>query len=134
MVQTQSQVKSSGIKLPEVYGVGKGLEPHTQPEKQTIKPLVSKVRKVLQIIPRLGQGRAGLRCKIKTWISKPIAQTVEKPLQIPYIPKVKDKVMTIPNFTTPPLQLKDDSGTKMIDRKMIQDVAREIPTYPDSVL
>ena len=27
LVQTQSQAKSSGIKLPEVHGIGKGLDP-----------------------------------------------------------------------------------------------------------
>ena len=41
--------------------------------------------------------------------------------------------MTIPNFANPPLQLKGDSGIKMIGRKMIQDVAREIPIYSDPV-
>ena len=33
LVQTRSQSKSSGIKLPEVYGVEKGINPHIQPEK-----------------------------------------------------------------------------------------------------
>ena len=72
-------MKSSGIKLPEVHGVGKGLDPNLQPEKQVLKPLViTKVKEASQIKPKLGQGRAGLRCKIKMpaspLISKPIAQ------------------------------------------------------------
>ena len=37
LVQTQSQVKSSGIKLPEVHGIDKSLDPNIQPEKQIIK-------------------------------------------------------------------------------------------------
>ena len=37
MLQAQSQAKSSEIKVPDVHGVGKGLDPHTQPEKQTMK-------------------------------------------------------------------------------------------------
>ena len=37
LVQTRSQVKSSGIRLPEIHGANKGLDPHTQPGKQ--KPL-----------------------------------------------------------------------------------------------
>ena len=41
--------------------------------------------------------------------------------------------MTIPNFTTPPLQSKGHSGTRMIDRKTIQDAAREIPIDQDPV-
>ena len=31
LVQTQSQAKSSGIKVPEVHDVGKGLDPNKQP-------------------------------------------------------------------------------------------------------
>ena len=34
LVQTRSQVKSSGIKLPEIHGANKGLDPHAQPGKQ----------------------------------------------------------------------------------------------------
>ena len=49
MVQTCYQVKSSGIKLPEVHGLDKSPDPHTQPEKQTIKPIVSKVKVISQI-------------------------------------------------------------------------------------
>ena len=41
--------------------------------------------------------------------------------------------MTMPNSTIPPMQSKGDSGTNIIDRKMIQDIAREIPIYPDPV-
>ena len=45
LVQIQSQAKSSGIKLPEVHGIGKGLDPNIQPEKQIIKPMpVTKVK------------------------------------------------------------------------------------------
>ena len=42
--------------------------------------------------------------------------------------------MTIPNFKFPPIQSKGDSGTKMINRKTIQDEATEIPIYPDPSL
>ena len=58
---------------------------------------------------------------------------IEKPLKIPTIPKTQDKVITLTNFTIPPVQSKGDSSTKVIDRKMIQDIAREIPIYPDQV-
>ena len=34
MVQTRSQVRSSGIRLPEIHGANKGLDPHLQPGKQ----------------------------------------------------------------------------------------------------
>ena len=41
--------------------------------------------------------------------------------------------MTIPNIAISLLQLKGDLGPKMIYSKTIQDVAREIPIYPDPV-
>ena len=38
LVQTRSQVKSSGIKLPEIHDANKGLDPHVQPGKQRAFP------------------------------------------------------------------------------------------------
>ena len=38
LVQTRSQVKSSGIKLPEIHGANKGSDPHVQPGKQRSFP------------------------------------------------------------------------------------------------
>ena len=79
LVQTRSQAKSSGIKIPEIHGTNKGLDPHFKPVKQ--RPLPSlpthNVDKGLptQPIPkpRIGQGRAKLRRKVKT----------NKPIQLP---------------------------------------------------
>ena len=82
LVQAWLQAKSSGIKLPEVHGIGKGLDPNLQPERQVIKPIVDTKRKeISQMTPWIGQGRTGLRHKIKTLIptNKPIAQTMDKP-------------------------------------------------------
>ena len=39
LVQTRSQVKSSCIKVPEIHGINKGLNPHVKPERQ--RPLLS---------------------------------------------------------------------------------------------
>ena len=38
LVQTQSLTRSSGIKLPEVHGVSKNLDPNIQPQKQIVRP------------------------------------------------------------------------------------------------
>ena len=58
------------------------------------------MKEISQIKPRLGQGRAGLRCKIKTLIpvNKPIVQVMEHPPKIlaPKSPKVQDKVIPTP--------------------------------------
>ena len=61
MIQTRSQMKASGVQLPEVHGSRKGLDPHKILEKQP-QPIV---RPSIEKKPRLGQGRAGMRRKVK---------------------------------------------------------------------
>ena len=70
MTQTRSQARSSGIKLPEVHGVGKNLDPNIKPEKQHANPKQGRVQR-----PCTGQGGAGLiRQK-----PDPIYQTINQP-------------------------------------------------------
>ena len=47
------------------------------------------------------------------------------------MPKMQDKVMTVPNYVIPHIRFKGESGTKAIDRKMVQDITRENAIYPD---
>ena len=61
MIQTRSQMKVSGVQLPEVHKSRKGLDPHKITEKQPQPITSSDIEKK----PRLGQGRAGVRRKIK---------------------------------------------------------------------
>ena len=56
LIQTHSQAKMSGTKLPEVHGVRKELNPNLRPEKQHAMPKKGMTEK-----PHIGQGRAGLR-------------------------------------------------------------------------
>ena len=56
LIQTCSQAKSSGTKLPEVHGVRKELNPHLRPEKQHAMP-----KQCISEKPQVGQGRPGLR-------------------------------------------------------------------------
>ena len=56
LIQTHSQTKTSGIKLLEVHGVQKGLDPNFRPEKQHTFPKQGKLERL-----QLGQGRAGSR-------------------------------------------------------------------------
>ena len=52
MVQTSVQDKYSGINLPEVNGVDKGIDTNIQPEKQVVKPMItSEVKGVTQNKP-----------------------------------------------------------------------------------
>ena len=85
LVQTRLQAKSSGITLPEVHGIGRGLDPNIRPERQVIKPIItSEAKGVYQIKPRLGQSGAGIKWKIKLPVSPPLdksnVQLKEKPI------------------------------------------------------
>ena len=61
MIQTRSQTKASGVKLPEVHETRKGLDPRKILDKQ-LQPVV---KPVIEKKPRLGQGRAGIKRKVK---------------------------------------------------------------------
>ena len=66
MVQTRSQAKVSRVNLPEVHGADKGLDPHIRPERQTVKPEVTQTEvRTPTYKPRVGQGRARIRRKVK---------------------------------------------------------------------
>ena len=123
------------MKLPEIHGVGKELDLNIQPEKKAMRPIaVTKVKEGSQIKPRLGQGRTILKSKIKIpvspLISKPIAQVMEKQVKQPKVPEPKtsriyDKI--VPDYTIPHISSGDDLSSRIIKRKTIQDVSREIP-------
>ena len=127
-MQTQSLATSSGITFPEVHGIGKGLDLNIQQEKQVIKPmLVTKVKEISQTKPRIGQGKVGLRCKIKTQIGKSIAQGTEKqPSKIlkPDTSRMQDIAIPIPDYAIPLVKHRGDTSTRVIDRKIIQDVSK----------
>ena len=56
LIQTHSQAKASGIKLLEIHGIKKELDPNLRPEKQHAIPKQGRSEK-----PWVDQGRAGLR-------------------------------------------------------------------------
>ena len=61
MIQTRITTKASGVQLPEVHGTRKGLDHHKILEKQP-QPIV---RPTIEIRPSLGQGRAGIKRKVR---------------------------------------------------------------------
>ena len=85
LVQTRSQAKSSSIKILEIHGTNEGLDPHVKPGKQRPLPSlpthnVDKGPPTHHIPkPRIGQGRAGLRRKVKT--NQPIPLPQQTPAQ-----------------------------------------------------
>ena len=73
LVQTRSQARCSGIKLPGVHGVRKNLDPNMKPERQHASSIKSIV-----VRPCIGQGRAGLKRKR----SDSINQTINPPSEL----------------------------------------------------
>ena len=94
LVQTRSQARSSGIRLLEIHGANKGLDPHMQPDKQKSFPIqtVNKGMPAHPIPkPRIGQGRAGLRRKVNTLQPMPLlcqlpTQPIRKHVQKAVVP------------------------------------------------
>ena len=134
LVQTRSQAKSSGITLPAVHGIDKGVDPKVQPEKQVIKPIIaSEAKGVTQNKPRLGQGRAGIKRKVKVQIflqlSKPIQLTEQQILQHPQNtaqPKTSSDSRPQTKYIPVP---QTRSGEQSIPKM----ISRDIPPYPDPI-
>ena len=104
------------------------MDPNVQPEKEIIKPIaVTKAKEVSQLKPHLGQGRTGLRCKIKTQISKPIVQVMERPpsrIVVPNTFNIQDIAIPKQHYAIPTVKPKGDTNTKVIYRKTIWDVRK----------
>ena len=73
LVQMHSQARSSGIKLLEVHGIEKDLNPNLRPEKQHTFPNKGNLER-----PHIGQGRAGSKMKKPD----PINQAINKPSKL----------------------------------------------------
>ena len=86
LVQTHSQTKSSRIKLPEVHGVKNTLYTNLLPEKQKT---ILQIKKSIKNKPRLGQGRAGMRCR-KPQLTENIITVTNKSHGIPKIPMTQN--------------------------------------------
>ena len=78
LIQTRSQAKSSGIKLLEVHGVGKNLDPKLKPEKQHPIPKQGSMERL-----HIGQERAGSKRKRPDPINQPINQPSNLSQKIP---------------------------------------------------
>ena len=78
LIQMHSKAKASGVKLPEIHSVDKGVDPNIKTERQILKPPNLTAQLNPQGKPRLGQGRAGPRRKmsVPTQVqSKDVSQT-----------------------------------------------------------
>ena len=112
MIQTRSQTKASSVKLTEVHRVKKGLDPHKIPDKQP-QPIV---RPVVEKKPRLGQGRAGMRRKIK--------------LALPSISQEKRGNIIGQNVIgTKPITSSEEAQTGAVPTLLPEILSSELPSY-----
>ena len=44
-----------------------------------------------------------------------------------------DKIIPIPDYAIPQTRSGDNSSSKLVKRKIIQDISREISMYPDPI-
>ena len=93
LVQTRSQTKSSGIKLPEVHVVRKNLDPYILPEKQHANPIKGGIEKLC-----IGQGSAGLRRRRVTPVNQTIIPTSELSQKIPGETKIETRKTKLCKF------------------------------------
>ena len=83
LIQTHSQAKTSGIKLLEVHGVEKSLDPNLRPEKQHTFPKQGKLERL-----QIGQGRAGSNRRKPDLINQAINQPSNMSQKIPERTKI----------------------------------------------
>ena len=121
MVQTRSQTKSSGVKVPEVHGIDRSLILHAKPERQKsveILPMdkMPPIDKALPIDkgpptvikppipkPRIGKGRAGIRRKVRVTMPTPT------PIQIPIPPIPTPAPRAVQSLPEPMVQSQERS-------------------------
>ena len=117
LVQTRSQVRSSGIRLPEIHGANKGLDPHMQPGKQKSFPIqtINKGMPTHPIPkPKIGQGRARLRRKVKA--PQPITSAHPLPAQ----PITEHDSRTVVPLPEPTNQLQSHLQSLILSRPLSQ--------------
>ena len=121
LVQAWSQTKSSGIKLPEVQGMRKNLNPTILSEKQLVNPIKGSIEK-----PHIGPGRAGLRRRIPSPINQPIISPSELSQKIPREMKIETSKTNCVNSTDPTHSINNEDEGMTHTRPFIPDV----PFYP----
>ena len=78
LIQMRSQAKASGIKLLEVHGVRKNLDPNLKPEIQHTLPKQGSMER-----PHVGQGRAGSKRRKPDPINHAVNQASNLSQEIP---------------------------------------------------
>ena len=103
--------------MPEIHGANKGLDPHVQPGKQKSFPIqtVNKGMPTHPIPkPRIGQGRAGLRRKVKP------CQPITSPHLLPAQPITEHDSRTVVPLPEPTNQLQSHVQSQILPRPLSQ--------------
>ena len=142
LVQTRSQVRSSGIRLPEIHGVNKGINPHLKPERQRPLPtlptqsippthITQPVDKGLPTHPipkpRIGHGRAGLRRKVKA------PQPITLPHALPSQPIIEHNSKMVMPLPEPTNQLQSQVQPQILPRPLSQHHSIDPAPIPQQI-
>ena len=119
LIQTCSQAKNSGIKLPEVHGVGKSLDPNLRPEKQHTFPKQGKLERL-----QIGQERAGSKRKKHD----PINQAINQPSNVSQEIPGRAKIVT---GKTNSIHSTDHANDRLVNNNPFMP---DVPFYPDLLL
>ena len=125
LVQTRSQARFGGIKLPEVHGMGKNLHPNIKLEKQHANPIKGSIEK-----PCKGQSRAGLRRKRPDPINQTIISQSEPSQKNPGETKIETRKTNCVNSTDAMHSVNNVDEVTTHTRPLIPDVPfYQGPTY-----
>ena len=117
LVQTRSPKKSNVIKLPEVHGMRKNLDPNILPEKQHTNPIKGSIEKLC-----IGQGRTGLRRRRSAPINQTIIPPSELSQRIPGETKIKTRKTNHANSMVPTHSVNSADERMIYTRPLIADV------------
>ena len=92
--------------------------------------MIPQNKKVIENKLRLGQGRAGKRCK-KPQLVQSITTSTSKAHERPKIPTTQNVTKNRTDF--PVQEQSITNKTEAIIRGMVQDKDREVPFYPDPI-
>ena len=119
LIQVQSQAKSSGIKLLEVHGVGKHLDPNLRPEKQHTFPKQGNLVRL-----QIGQGRARSKRKKPDPINQAINQPSNLSQEIPGRTKAETRKTNSVHTT-------NNVNDRLINNNCFMP---DVPFHPDPLL
>ena len=117
LVQTRSQAKSSDIKLLEVHGMGKNLDPNLKPEKQHAIPKQGSMER-----QHMGQGRAESRRKRPDPINQPINQPSNLSQKIPGRTEIETGIINHVHTKDLTCSINNMSGKMTNNNPLIPDV------------